>query len=97
MDLFVPCDVKSCTERVVQNPKRTLQLCSKHVTDRDAMLLQASKSTPVELATGKVNLKDFLEDMERQDRDAFLQQLNEFCEQSLGLKSYQASHHNVNV
>jgi len=61
------------------------------------MLLQASKSTPVELATGKVNLKDFLEDMERQDRDAFLQQLNEFCEQSLGLKSYQASHHNVNV
>ena len=49
------------------------------------MLLQASKSTPVELATGKVNLKDFLEDMERQDRDAFLQHLNEFCEQSLGL------------
>ena len=51
----------------------------------------------MELGTGKVNLKDFLEDMERQDRVSFLQHLNEFCEQSLGLKSYQASRHNVNV
>ena len=81
MDLSVECHVKSCTERVVQNPKRTLQLCSKHVVDRDAMLLQAAKSTPMELGTGKVNLKDYLEDMEQKDRDAFLQHLTDFCEQ----------------
>ena len=71
---------KSCTEKVVQNPKAHAPVCApKHVTDREAIAIASIQNQrPWSLGTGKVNLKDFLEDMERQDRDSFLQHLNEF-------------------
>ena len=46
MSLAKPCAMADCTEKSVYVAKRTLNLCKEHNSNRDALLLHASKGTP---------------------------------------------------
>jgi hypothetical protein len=43
LSLAKPCAMADCTEKSVYVAKRTLNLCKEHNSNRDALLLQASK------------------------------------------------------
>ena len=84
MELSAPCDVESCSNKVVPCAKKILSLCAKHTQDREALLLQASKSAPVEINNEKQALKDWLLHLERTDQKGFLRYLIEFSTKFFG-------------
>lgn len=81
MDLSEPCSVDACPEKAVPAAKKPLLLCAKHTQDRDAMLLQAGKSAPVEINNEKQALRDWLLHLERNEQGTFLEYLTEFATQ----------------
>lgn len=69
------CESMDCTEKLVTNPKKTIQLCKSHASDKDAMMAQAAKAQPL---PGGKSLKTMLEELEQTDKMQFLQHLRDF-------------------
>ena len=93
MSLAKPCAMADCTEKSVYVAKRTLNLCKEHNSNRDALLLQASKGAPVEVMGVKMGLREYLEDMELKDPGAFMEQLKDFSQKCLGSSRWQVGAH----
>ena len=82
------CQMAGCPEKVVFNAKKTLQLCRDHLCSKEAMLVQAGKSPMVQMGGGKVNLRDYLADIETKDPQCFIDHLAEFCQKILGMAKF---------
>lgn len=82
--LVKSCQMAGCPEKVVFSAKKTLQLCRDHLCSKEAMLVQAGKSPMVQMGGGKVNLRDYLSDIETKDPQCFMDHLSQFCQKILG-------------
>ena len=72
------CEVRGCKCCVVYNPKKKTQLCNPHNSDRDGMLTQAGKSQAITIDGARMGLREYLEQLEANDKEAFLQHLSDF-------------------
>lgn len=93
LTLAKPCAMADCSEKSVYVAKRTLNLCKEHNSNRDALLLQASKGAPIEVMGVKMGLREYLEDMELKDPSSFMEQLKDFSQKFLGSSRRQVGAH----
>ena len=79
---MVSCLGTFCGEDPLANQCQSIP--AKHTQDREALLLQASNSAPVEINNQKQALKDWLLHLERTDQKGFLRYLIEFSTKFFG-------------
>ena len=84
MNFGEKCGVDGCTNKVVVQAKKVLQLCQRHTVDREAMLLQASRGSPLIVDGTKKTLRQYLEELEVTDQKGFLEHLGDFATKPLG-------------
>lgn len=85
------CELDGCSGRIVFNHKRKTQLCVPHCGDRDAMLTQAGKSQAITVNGQRMGLREYLEKLEVDDKEAFLGHLSDFTVKPLGQESIDQS------